>query len=304
MAIPLSTEATTTSAIFSGERWIPEIGLYDDRNRFYDPALGRFLQPDPIGFKGDASNLYRYCGNDWANKTDPMGNDATVVVHGNDVSIRFPVVFDRNSLFSGQQMTQFVDAARAGWGGQFGNYNVRFDIGPATLREQLFGPVNTVKRDLTGQSHIVSLAPDVIFWNPNRDGALGAKHESGHAMGASHSSDPNNLMSGPDIRAPEKARPSEKEIQQIIDRKGRAQYSPKQANIPLGANCRSVAAGPSHRLDRINFNSTASMRQFGLGQESAFANPFPDAAFPATALSGEPGCGPTPQAIQRFRAMY
>src|SRR5713226_8455195 len=37
------------------------------------PDLGRFLQPDPIGFKGDSSNLYRYCGNDWANKTDPLG---------------------------------------------------------------------------------------------------------------------------------------------------------------------------------------------------------------------------------------
>jgi hypothetical protein len=34
------------------------------------------LQPDPIGFKGDASNLYRYCGNDWANRTDPMGLQA------------------------------------------------------------------------------------------------------------------------------------------------------------------------------------------------------------------------------------
>jgi len=56
-----------------GARWIPEIGLYDDRNRFMSPDLGRFLQPDPIGFKGDASNLYRYVGNDWANKTDPTG---------------------------------------------------------------------------------------------------------------------------------------------------------------------------------------------------------------------------------------
>src|SRR6266404_8934220 len=56
-----------------GARWIPEIGLYDDRNRFMSPDLARFLQPDPIGFKGDASNLYRYCGNDWANRTDPMG---------------------------------------------------------------------------------------------------------------------------------------------------------------------------------------------------------------------------------------
>src|SRR5439155_16662418 len=59
--------------LFTGQRWIPELGLYDDRNRFMSPDLGRFLQPDPIGFKGDASNLYRYCGNDWANRTDPMG---------------------------------------------------------------------------------------------------------------------------------------------------------------------------------------------------------------------------------------
>ena len=62
--------------LFAGQRWMPELGLYDDRNRFMSPDLGRFLQPDPVGFKGDASNLYRYCGNDWANKTDPMGLQA------------------------------------------------------------------------------------------------------------------------------------------------------------------------------------------------------------------------------------
>jgi uncharacterized protein RhaS with RHS repeats len=37
------------------------------------PDLGRFLQPDPIGFNGDASNLYRYCGNDPVDRTDPTG---------------------------------------------------------------------------------------------------------------------------------------------------------------------------------------------------------------------------------------
>jgi RHS repeat-associated protein len=61
--------------LFGGERFVTELGLYDLRNRYMLPDLGRFLQPDPIGFKGDASNLYRYCGNDWANKTDPMGLD-------------------------------------------------------------------------------------------------------------------------------------------------------------------------------------------------------------------------------------
>jgi RHS repeat-associated protein len=69
----LSTTNYSVKDLFTGQRWVSEIGLYDDRNRFMSSDLGRFLQPDPIGFKGDGSNLYRYVGNDWANKTDPMG---------------------------------------------------------------------------------------------------------------------------------------------------------------------------------------------------------------------------------------
>jgi RHS repeat-associated protein len=70
---PLNASTYGVKDLFTGQRWVTEIGLYDDRNRFMSPDLGRFLQPDPIGFKGDASNLYRYCRNDWANKTDPLG---------------------------------------------------------------------------------------------------------------------------------------------------------------------------------------------------------------------------------------
>jgi RHS repeat-associated protein len=49
--------------LFTGQQWYSELGLYDLRNRFYSPDIGRFLQPDAIGFKGDAANLYRYCVN-------------------------------------------------------------------------------------------------------------------------------------------------------------------------------------------------------------------------------------------------
>ena len=41
----------------------PESGLYYDRARYYAPALGRFLQTDPIGTSGGI-NLYAYVGND------------------------------------------------------------------------------------------------------------------------------------------------------------------------------------------------------------------------------------------------
>jgi hypothetical protein len=35
--------------------------------------MGVFLQPDPIGFEGDAANLYRFCTNNAVNRTDPDG---------------------------------------------------------------------------------------------------------------------------------------------------------------------------------------------------------------------------------------
>jgi RHS repeat-associated protein len=59
--------------LFQGQLWTQETRLNDYRNRVELPTMGVFLQPDPIGFKGDAANLYRFCGNDAVNRTDPTG---------------------------------------------------------------------------------------------------------------------------------------------------------------------------------------------------------------------------------------
>jgi RHS repeat-associated protein len=50
----------------------PATGLYYVRNRWYDPALARFVSEDPIGLEG-GSNPYAYVGNDPVNKRDPSG---------------------------------------------------------------------------------------------------------------------------------------------------------------------------------------------------------------------------------------
>lgn len=58
---------------FTGQRIDLETGgLYYYRARHYSPALGRFLQPDPIGYKG-GSHLYAYVNNDPLNANDPSG---------------------------------------------------------------------------------------------------------------------------------------------------------------------------------------------------------------------------------------
>ena len=59
--------------LFTGQQWHPATGLYDNRNRFLLPSLGRFLQADPIGFDGDPANLYRYVANNPVNLSDPTG---------------------------------------------------------------------------------------------------------------------------------------------------------------------------------------------------------------------------------------
>ena len=58
--------------LFTGQQWYQDVGLYDMRNRFYSPDVGRFLQPDPIGF-GGGNNLYRYCHNNPVTRGDRFG---------------------------------------------------------------------------------------------------------------------------------------------------------------------------------------------------------------------------------------
>ena len=59
--------------MFQGREYLSELGIYDYRHRHYNPALGRFLQKDPLGFGGGDANLFRYCGGDPVNGSDPAG---------------------------------------------------------------------------------------------------------------------------------------------------------------------------------------------------------------------------------------
>ena len=59
--------------LFQGREYIKELGIYDYRNRFYHPETGRFLQIDPTGFDAGDMNLFRYCGDDPIDRSDPLG---------------------------------------------------------------------------------------------------------------------------------------------------------------------------------------------------------------------------------------
>jgi RHS repeat-associated protein len=60
------------SVLYGGYRFDVETGLYQVRNRYYHPTLGRFANRDPIVYAGGA-NLYGYYG------LDPMGTGPTTM---------------------------------------------------------------------------------------------------------------------------------------------------------------------------------------------------------------------------------
>lgn len=68
--IPSST--VTNNFRFAGQYYDQETGLHYNYHRYYDPAIGRYLTPDPIGLAGGV-NLYSYVQNDPVNLTDPRG---------------------------------------------------------------------------------------------------------------------------------------------------------------------------------------------------------------------------------------
>jgi RHS repeat-associated protein len=93
-----SQSAIGNRFMYTGREWIGELGLYDYRHRFYFPGIGRFLETDPMGlqtegeklsagqkalfspggsapeaFSSSEMNLFRYCGDDPVDGSDPMG---------------------------------------------------------------------------------------------------------------------------------------------------------------------------------------------------------------------------------------
>jgi RHS repeat-associated protein len=62
--------------LHQGGRFDTATGLYNFRNRDYSPALGRWMQVDPIGFGGGDTNLYAAYGNTSTGLNDPSGDES------------------------------------------------------------------------------------------------------------------------------------------------------------------------------------------------------------------------------------
>ena len=57
---------------YTGQAWLPDVGLYYYKARMLAAQFARFMQTDPIGY-GSGPNWYGYVANDPVNYRDPLG---------------------------------------------------------------------------------------------------------------------------------------------------------------------------------------------------------------------------------------
>ncbi len=72
-----STGNMFTDRLYTGQRWIAELGIYHFNARFYSPKLGRFLSADTMmsGFANPQNlNRFSYAANNPLRYTDPTGH--------------------------------------------------------------------------------------------------------------------------------------------------------------------------------------------------------------------------------------
>jgi RHS repeat-associated protein len=137
---------------YTGQIWIPELGLYHYKARTYSPTLGRFLEVDPIGYTDDL-DLYAYVADDPLNKTDPTGNQvAAAAAAGCAADAETGCVPGAivGAAIAGCAMSSGCrDAVAGAWNGIFHNDEKPADQPPPGTKESDKGCIYCVKGDKT-----------------------------------------------------------------------------------------------------------------------------------------------------------
>lgn len=169
---------------YTGQTYLPEVGMYYYKARIYHPKIGRFLQTDPVGYQ-DQMNLYTYVGNDPVNFIDPDGRALESVTMDKNKNVHIVVGMSYQGAVTPKQVEAFNSAIVKAYSGKKGEYAVNVTIIPSEKAK--LGNYVTVHEGKKQSSSAGVGARETSLYTSDPAGATIEQvlvHEFGHLAGA------------------------------------------------------------------------------------------------------------------------